>query len=60
MNGYQPGGWVRRLIAMVALLVGLAVVARVIYELLAPLIPGLLALLLLGAALSLIVRGRPS
>ena len=58
MYSYPPPGWGKRLLGMVALILGIAVTARIIYELLVPLLPGLLAILLLGAIVSLFVRGR--
>jgi hypothetical protein len=50
MQSYQPGGWGKRLVNMLLLVLGLAVVARVIYELLAPLLPLMIALLILATA----------
>lgn len=50
MHPYQPGGWGKRLVNTLLLVLGLAVVARVSYELLAPLLPLMIALLILATA----------
>ena len=50
MRPYQPDGWGKRLVRTLLLILGLAVVARVIYELLAPLLPLVIALLILAIA----------
>lgn len=49
MNSYRPGGWGKHLIYAVLLVIGIAVTAHVVYELLLPLLPVALALLILGA-----------
>lgn len=50
MQPYQPGGWGKRLVHTLLLLLGLAVVARLIFDLLAPLLPLLIVLLILATA----------
>ena len=49
MNTYRPGGWGKRLVSTVLLVIGIAVTAHVVYELLLPLLPIAVALLILGA-----------
>ncbi len=50
MHGPQPGGWRQRLVSTLALILGVAVAARVIYDLLRPLLPLVLAVLILLTA----------
>jgi len=50
MQSYQPGGWGKRIVGSLFLVLGIAVAARVIYELLAPLLPLLVAFLVLATA----------
>ncbi len=56
MNYYQPDSWVKRLMSAVLLLLGIAVGARVIYELLAPVVPVAITLLLVCAAYLVLMR----
>lgn len=59
--GYpQPGGWGKRLMSTLLLMLGIAMVSRVIYELLLPLLPLVVALLILACAyVATIQRRRP-
>ena len=59
MQSYQPGGWGKRLVSTGLLIIGIAVAARVVYELLAPLMPLVVALLIVTTAyLALTRHGR--
>jgi uncharacterized membrane protein YfcA len=50
MRNYQPGGWGGRVLSTLLLIIGIAVGARVVYELLRPLLPLVVALLILATA----------
>ena len=54
MNRYQPDSWGRQLGRAALLLLAVAGVARLAADLLAPLVPALLALLLLAGVLALV------
>lgn len=57
MQPYQSGGWARRLLTTLFVILTIAVVARVVYDLLAPLLPLAVALLVVSG-LYLVTTGR--
>ena len=57
MSYFQPGGWGRRLVATLLVVIAIAVAARVVYDLLSPLLPLAVALLVVGG-LYLLTVGR--
>ena len=58
MNYQQPNDWDKRIARMLLLLVGIAVAARVIYELLLPLLPVVVALLMVSSAYLAVTQRR--
>ena len=52
------GSWRSRVVEALVLLLGIAIAARVIESVLGPLVPGLVALVLLAGLLSLLIRRR--
>ena len=57
MSGMNGPTWSTRVLQALVLVVAIAVVARVVWELLGPLIPGLVVLLVVGSILISIFRG---
>lgn len=58
MNYQQPSGWGRRIASTLLLIIALAVAARVIYELLLPLLPIVVALLVACSAYLAVAQRR--
>ena len=54
---YQPGDWAKRGLAALVLLIGIAIGARVIYNLLVPLMPFLGAIVVLAVVYLIMFRG---
>lgn len=48
MNDYRPGAWGTRIVRAILLLLGIAVAAHLVYELIAPLIPVAVAILVIA------------
>lgn len=58
MNYQQPSSWGKRLASTLLLIIAIAVAARVIYELLLPLLPVMVALLAVSSAYLAVVQHR--
>lgn len=48
MRDFPPGGWGKRLLTPLLVIIAIAVAARVVYDLLAPVLPLVVALLMVG------------